>query len=343
MHIQKIQLNARILGLSSLLLSTPLWACNGSHVIGASGSGAVYTMSANTMEEGAFYLGINSERVKNKSLSDTEITDAIEGGAEHLHSIDALNSYSLSLSYGISDTLTLNMNLSYSAKNNIRAGEHDDGHGHTHPEVHKHGNSDGLGDLSAILQYKVYDAEKTKVALLAGIKAPTGKTDVADGDEVLEADLQPGSGSWDYFAGVALTHEFENFSFHTSALYKYNTEGVNESRLGDIFTYNAAMAFHLIGEEHDHFDAVEASHHDLGYSVDFFVELNGEFAQGDSYYGIDADNTGHNIVYLTTGLQLLTEGEYSAFLAFSAPAYQKLVGVQNEIQYKASIGIGKSF
>jgi len=343
MRFQKTLGHVKTIGLSTLLMSTSLWACNASHVIGAGGSGAVYTMSANTMEEGGFYLGINSERVKNKSLSDAEITDAIEGGAEHLHSIDALNSYSLSLSYGITDALTLNMNLPYSSKKNIRAGElHNDGFG-PEAEVHNHGNSDGLGDLSAILQYKVYDKDKTKVALLAGVKAPTGKTDVADGDEVLEADLQPGTGSWDYFAGVALTHEFENFSFHTSALYKYNTKGVDESRLGDIFTYNAALAFHLIGEEHDHFDAVESLHHDLGYSVDFFVELNGEFAQGDSYHGVDADNTGHNIVYLTTGLQLLTEGEYSAFVAFSAPAYQNLVGLQNEIQYKASIGIGKSF
>jgi len=155
--------------------------------------------------------------------------------------------------------------------------------------------------------------------------------------------LQPGTGSWDYFAGVALTHEFENFSFHTSALYKYNTEGVDDSRLGDIFTYNAAISFHLIGEEHDHFEAVEETHDDLGYSVDFFVEFNGEYAKEDRFYGEGADNTGHNIVYLTTGLQLLTEGEYSAFVAFSAPAYQHLEGLQNEIQYKASIGIGKSF
>ncbi|NOR56880.1 MAG: hypothetical protein GQ531_11850 [Sulfurovum sp.] len=339
MTLQKTLLNVKNVGLSTLLLGTPLWACNASHVIGAGGSGAVYTMSANTMEKGAFYLGINSEQVNNKSLSDADITNAIEGGAEHLHSIDAINSYSISLSYGISDKLTLNMNLPYSSRKNIRAGEHHD----DEAEVHNHGNSDGLGDLAAILQYKIYDVDKTKVALLAGIKAPTGKTDVTDGDEVLEADLQPGSGSWDYFAGVALTHEFENFSFHTSALYKYNTEGVDDSRLGDIFTYNAAISFHLIGEEHDHFLEKEETHDDLGYSVDFFLEFNGEYAKEDRFYGEGADNTGHNIIYLTTGLQLLTEGEYSAFVAFSAPAYQHLEGVQNEIEYKASIGIGKSF
>lgn len=336
------------LGLSFYVLGTPLWACNASHVIGTGGSGSVYTMSANTMEEGSFYLGINSEVVNNKPLSDRDIISAVEGGAEHIHSIDAINSYSLSLSYGITDALTLNMNLPYSSRKNIRAGEHhehDDGHGHEHDEgeVHPHGDSDGLGDLSAILQYKVYDVEKTKVALLAGIKAPTGKTDVTDGNEVLEADLQPGTGSWDYFAGVALTHEFENFSLHTSALYKYNTKGVDDSRLGDIFTYNAAISFHLLGEEHDHFLEKEETHDDLDYSIDFFVELNGEYAKEDHFYNESSENTGHNIVYLTAGFQFLTQSEYSAFVAFSAPAYQDLKGIQNEIEYKASIGIGKSF
>lgn len=347
MTLQKTFTGIKYASISSLIFTAPIWACNASHVIGASGSGAVYTMSANTMEEGSFYLGLNAEKVKNTSLSDDVIIDAVEQGSEHVHSIDSINSYSLSFSYGINDALTLNMNLPYISRKNIRAGEHDD-HGahdddHGHGEIHNHGTSEGLGDLSAILQYKVYDVEKTKVALLAGIKAPTGKTDVRDEDEVLEADLQPGSGSWDFFAGAALTQESEHFSFHTSVLYKYNTEGVDESRLGDIFTYNAALSFHLLGEEHNHFDALEEAHTDFEYSVDFFVEMNGEIADSDSYYGVEADNTGHHLLYLTAGFQFLTEGEYSAFVAFSAPAYQDLEGLQNEIEYKASIGIGKSF
>ena len=332
-----------IVGLLAVTSSTSLWACNASHVLGAGGSGAVYTMSANTMEEGGFYVGVSAQRVKNDSLSNRQIEDAIEAGSEHLHSIDAMHSYAIAFSYGITDTLTFNMNLPYSTRKNIRAGEHDDHGGHSHAEVHSHGNSEGLGDLTAILQYKIYDVDKMKFALLAGIKAPTGKTDVADADEVLEADLQPGTGSWDYFAGLAFSKDFENFSFHSSVLYKYNTEGVNDSRLGDIFTYNAALSFRLIGEDHKHFAVTEEVHTDFEYTLDFFVEINGEVAQRDSYYGVDVENTGHHVIYLTTGVQLLTQDDYSAFIAFSTPAYQELNGLQNEIQYKVSIGVGKSF
>lgn len=329
--------------LFSLLVSVPIWACNASHVMGAGGAGAVYTMSADTMERGGVYIGINREYIGNRSLSDNAIIDAIEGGAEHLHSIDATDNYSLSLSYGLSDRLTLNINLPYVIRWNIRAGElHDEGMGLA-GEVHAHGDIGGLGDLSILVQYKVYDNSHTKVALLGGLKLPTGKSDLKEGDEAIEADLQPGSGSWDYFAGVALTHEFEDFSFHASTLYKYNTEGVEESRLGDIFTYNAAIAFHLMGAMHTHNGIQEEHHGTVDYSVDCFAELNGEIAEPDSFGGKDAQNTGHHLLYFTTGLQLLTQSEYSAFVSFSVPLYQHFKGLQNDIRYKASIGIGRHF
>jgi len=318
---------------------TLLWACNASHILGAGGSGAVYTMSANTMQKGSFYLGVNAERVANKTLSDKTIIDAMKSGTTHIHSVDAINSYSLSASYGITDTLTLNMQLPYISRINIRAGEEDAGV----YEVHPHGNSKGLGDISAILQYKIYDEEGIKIAVLGGVKVPTGRTDVSDGYEVLEEDLQPGSGSLDIFAGAALTKDFENFSIHSSVLYKYNTLGVNGSLLGDVFTYNGALSYKLIKDTHAHeLRALDAGE-EFSYSVDVFVELNGEKADKDYFSGVVANNTGHNVIFATTGVQVATESGYSLFFTVSTPIYQNFNGVQNDISYKSSIGIGKSF
>ncbi|SFV67900.1 hypothetical protein MNB_SM-4-1185 [hydrothermal vent metagenome] len=318
---------------------TPLWACNASHVLGAGGSGAVYTMSANTMQKGSFFVGVNVERVANKTLSDKAIIDAMKSGTIHIHSIDAINSYSLSASYGITDTLTLNMQLPFISRINIRAGEEEGGV----YEVHPHGDSKGLGDISAILQYKIYDEEGIKIAVLAGLKAPTGKTDVSDGHEVLEADLQPGSGSLDFFAGAALTKDFENFSIHSSVLYKYNTLGVNGSLLGDVFTYNGALSYKLIKDTHTHeLRALDAGE-EFSYSVDVFVELNGEKADKDYFSGVVANNTGHNVIFATTGVQVASESGYSFFFTVSKPIYQNFNGVQNDINYKSSFGVGKSF
>ncbi len=341
--MQKKQYNKlKLFNISCLLalgVLTPTWACNASHVLGVGGAGAVYTMSANTMEKGNFYIGVNTERVSNKTLVDKTIIDDMKSGTIHIHSIDAISSNSLSASYGITDTLTLNMQLPYTSRMNIRAGEEEDGV----YEVHAHGDSKGLGDISAILQYKIYDEEEIKIAFLAGIKAPTGKTDVSDGHEVLEADLQPGSGSWDIFAGAALTKDFENFSIHSSVLYKYNNKGVSDSRLGNVFTYNGAVSYKLIEDTHNHVLRELDAEEEFGYSVDVFVELNGEKADKDHFSGVIANNTGHNVIFATAGIQVSTEKGYSLFFTGSTPIYQNFKGVQNDISYKSSVGIGKSF
>ncbi len=324
---------------TTLILTTPLWACNASHVLGSGGSGAVYTMSANTMKEGGLYLGFNTERVRNNSLKDTTILTALQNGSEHLHNIDAINSYAFSLSYGISNDLTLNMQLPYLSRTNIRAGEFEE----SIAKVHPHSDAEGMGDFSAILTYKIYDKEQTKVALITGIKAPTGKTDIQEEGEALESDLQPGTGSWDLFAGVAFSKDFEIFSLHSNLLYKYNNKGVKNSQLGDVFNYNFSLAYKLIGEKHNHTLHTKKEHHNPNYSVDIFVELNGEWVDNDRFSGILAENTGHNILFITTGVQMFTQDNYALFFTLSTPIYQNFNGLQNEISYKSSIGIGKSF
>ena len=330
------------IGLLTLTATIPTWACNGSHILGAGGAGAIYTLSAETMKKGDFFLGFNTENINNHTLSDARIIQATKNGGEHIHNVDSTSTYALALSYGMTDDLTLNLNLPYSTRRNIRAGEHaQDDHGHDEYDVHSHGDSRGLGDMSAILQYKFYDQDDIKMAVLAGIKAPTGRTEVNDGDEVLETDLQPGSGAWDLFAGGVISKNFDTFSVHSSMLYKYNTSNDLDVTLGDILAYGVAFSYKL-KEAHAHtFNAIEEEHFE--YNINVFFELNGEYVQEDSQYGSDIQNTGHHIVYATTGVQLFEESGYSAFAAFSLPLYQDLNGVQNEAQYRFSLGLGKSF
>lgn len=333
--MQKKSLNTlSMASLMALATATSTWACNASHVLGTGNAATAYTISANTMQKGSLYLGINAETVRNNTLSDASILAALNAGSEHLHNIDAINSYSLSLSYGISDKLSLNVQLPYSTRTNIRAGE-DDGGG---PEVHPHADSKGLGDASALLQYQIYD-KAVKVSVLAGVKMPTGKSDLTEGAEVLEADLQPGSGSWDIFAGAAITKDFDVVSLHSDLLYKYNNKGVADSQLGDVVTYNLALSYKLIDHQQHPLDAKK----DTDYALSTFIELNGETAKADRFAGVTAQNTGHDVIFATTGLQLATHEKYSLFLSISKPVYQNFHGVQNDIDYKASFGIGKSF
>ncbi|MDQ7067898.1 MAG: hypothetical protein Q9M40_07925 [Sulfurimonas sp.] len=116
-----------------------------------------------------------------------------------------------------------------------------------------------------------------------------------------------------------------------------------DSQLGDVFTYNMALSYKLL--EHDHKDVLREldAHEEFGYSVDVFVELNGENVERDEFAGEVAYNTGHNVVFATAGVQVVTQSSYSLFLTFSKPLYQDFHGIQNDIGYKSSIGIGKSF
>ena len=321
--------------LLALVTATSTWACNGSHVSGIGNVATAYTVSANTMEEGSFFIGLNAEYLSNDKLSDSTMIRALNNGKDHMHHIDSLTSYSVSLSYGITDNLTINMQLPYVYRSNIRAGE-DDGGG---PEVHSHGDTEGIGDASALLQYKIYDKE-VKIALLAGVKAPTGKDNLKDGDEQLEADLQPGSGSWDIFAGLAFTKDYEDFSIHSDMLYKYNNTGVNQSQLGDLFTYNIALSYEIV--DHKHNELLEEDH-ESGYSLSTFIEFNGEKAKKDRFDGHKSDNTGHDVIFATTGLQVVTEDDYSFLFSISKPIYQDFNGVQNEVDYRMSFALGKSF
>ncbi|MDA7816710.1 transporter [Sulfurimonas sp.] len=327
--------------LVALTTVSSTWACNASHVLGV-GSGntaTAYTISANTMDEGGMYVGMNYETLRNKFLTDAAILSALNAGSEHLHGVDAVNTFALSASYGITNDLTVNVQLPFTSRKGIRAGE-DDGGG---PEVHRHNDVEELGDMAALFQYKVYDQDKFKVALLGGFKAPTGVDDDTFEGEILETDLQSGTGSWDFFAGVAVTKDFEDFSLHSDFLYKYNGKGARSSELGDVFTYNVALSYNLIGHEsHKLLKGLDEENHS-GYSLDTFVELNGEIADEDHFDGVQAANTGHHVIYATTGLSLSTEENYSLFFAISVPVYQDMKGEQNYISYRSTFGIGKSF
>lgn len=59
------------------IIAIPILACNSSHVIGSGGSGAVYTMSADTMQQGDIYVGVTAEYAYRKNLSDVTIENAV--------------------------------------------------------------------------------------------------------------------------------------------------------------------------------------------------------------------------------------------------------------------------
>jgi hypothetical protein len=78
----------------------------------------------------------------------------------------------------VTNDLTVSLRLPYVLRTDIREA-------HVHgdeAEVHARGDSEGLGDLSAMAQWRFFNnqARGTEAALLLGVKAPTGETDETD-------------------------------------------------------------------------------------------------------------------------------------------------------------------
>ena len=178
----------------------------------------------------------------------------------------------------------------------------------------------GIGDLLLLGQYRFLNdrASRTEAALLFGVKTPTGETDERHGDEVLEAEFQPGSGSWDGLFGLALTQRVGLWSFDSNVLYSLVTEGTQQTDLGDIFLFNAAVSYRLSslggptpmfhgahahkagddGHGHAHSHAEEAGH---GAALDLVLELNGEWHGKQETAGAKDDNSGGTTIFSRRG------------------------------------------
>ena len=171
------------------------------------------------------------------------ITAAAEAGIEDVHGLDTIASFGLSLTYGVTDDFMLSVRLPYVQRTGIRevahAHSHEEGDVHIahadEPEIENLGSTSGVGDLSLLGQYRIFNdrTTRTEAALLFGVKAPTGVTNERHGDETLEAEFQPGSGSWDTLLGFALAQRTGRWSFDTNVLYTLATEGTQDTNLGD--------------------------------------------------------------------------------------------------------------
>ena len=130
-----------------------------------------------------------------------------------------------------------------------RAGQPSDRHREAHSRrgntVDYRGDSTGFGDVTVLGQWRFLNnvVSGTQAALLFGVKAPTGTTNLYDQLGVLfETEFQPGTGSWDGLAGGAFSQRFGEWSFDANVLYVLAGDGAQNTNMGNRFLYNAAVA-----------------------------------------------------------------------------------------------------
>jgi len=336
--------------------------------------GPITTISATTLPEGTLSAAYVNQFIFFDALSDAEIL-RYSGGEDVVHSTDRVISSSLNTAYGVSDDFTLGFSLPYIWRTNIReAAGHQHGgadeadhheeptakhggeeHGDEHADegasekptsVESVGDSHGLGDATLYGQYRFLHDEVNdrQVSLITGIKMPTGDTDVlTNSGELLEAHHQPGSGSWDPLVGLAFTQGLGQWSFDANVLYTFANEGSQDSNLGDIFNYNAAVSYRVLGAHADGDHHHSETAHEHPTTLDLILEANGDW-RDEVVEGGDADgNTGGNVVFLSGGTRLAWGHSWAATLSVGAPVLEDLNGIQSEPVMRLLFGVSKAF
>lgn len=360
-----------LLSLTPLLSVTAVLADHPTLSLEDGSPGPITTISAVTLSEGTLSVAQVNQFIFFDGLSDAELL-AYSGRVDHVHSTDRVISSSLNAAYGMSDDLTLGFSLPFLWRTNLREVveqrtgakgaatgpeptpkhggiSHEDEHGGdvaTRPVVENVGDSDGLGDATMYVQYRFLhdEAADRHLSAITGMKMPTGDTDIrADEGYLLAAHHQAGSGSWDPMIGLAYTQGMGRWSFDASALYLFANDGVRNSNLGDIFNYNAAVSYRLLGAHEDdvaHHDGVA---HEHPTTLDLILEANGDFRDEVVENDLVDTNTGGNLIFLSGGTRLAWGHSWAATLSVGAPVLEDLNGIQSEPVMRLLFGVSKAF
>ncbi len=310
-------------------------------------AGPIITIPARTLPQGTTVASLSLLYLNNNELSDATLKAAAGRHEEHVHSTARVRATALSLSHGVTDDFSLGLRLPYVKRRDIREGEHH--HDLAGDQVAGLGASGGLGDLTAIGQYRLYRSEDKRhaAALLLGTRMPTGTTsERTNEDNKFDVDEQPGSGAWSGLFGASWSSAFGRLEIDSNILYTLSTRGARDVDLGDILNYNLSFAWGLaLGTVHHHKEGATHIHRRDGVlrGVNVVLEVNGVWRQQITVGGKEEANTGGNITYLSPGIRAAVAGGWSAYANLGVPVIEGLNGLQSEPRYRVVAGVNKSF
>jgi hypothetical protein len=313
----------RVLSLSALVLglaASAAWADHGKGTVGG------HTINPRTLhaEDASADFGLRYQR--SERFSDQTLLDGAANGHD-VHSADWLAEFSASASVGVTDHFTISLSVPFEVLSGFRAGEDDPVNG---PSVVEANSVVGLGDMS-LLGKVSFVASEIEMAVLVGVKVPTGVTDREDNEgNPLEPDHQPGTGSWDPLLGFAAMEQFERFSIGGSLFYRYTTEGRREFRPGQQLTVALKGEYQVAGM--GKFPRVYVS-----------LELVEQVTAMDREDDVRNHDTGGSILTLGPGIRVRANDHVTFSSTLSFPIYQGLYGLQHKERFEFLFGTGVDF
>jgi hypothetical protein len=228
-------------------------------------------------------------------------------------------------SYGFNERFMLTARVPYSVREltETTAGEE--------PEsIH----TDGWSDPEIYGQLRLWASEfsgdvgqRTSLCLSAGVKTPWGQNDLQQQGVRVDEHAQPGTGSTDLLANLALLHVIDHeSSLFVSGGYRYTGDNDHGYRYGSAALANLAYE------------------HKLGGGFDAVLELNYRFAEKDEVdaQGTLDDNTGGSLLYVTPRLLAPLGGGVVVRAAVQIPVLRDLNGFQEE-KAVANVGLTRLF
>jgi hypothetical protein len=141
------------------------------------------------------------------------------------------------------------------------------------------------------------------------------------------------------------------------AVFLLRKQGVSR---GDIVNYNAAVSYRLLGSvgedacdheghTHSHVKSPKGAvaphdHRDQAATTwDLILEANGDWRDRVSIGGIEEENTGGNVIFLSAGSRLTLPNGWTTSVSVGVPAVSDLNGIQSEPALRMLFGISKGF
>ena len=206
--------------------------------------------------------------------------------------------------------------------------EHYHIHNHMGAQLDERWDFTALGDVRVLARRRLAsfeDAEPSQAvaALNFGLKLPTGKTDIKNGDgDVAERSLQPGSGTTDLLIGVTYSkmRPATNLSTFVQGLMQLPLNEHDDYRPGTRITLDGGLRY------------------SVGEQVGLLLQANALWRGRDRGAEAEPDDTGGSSVFLSPGLSYSIGKSFNVYGFFQVPVYQYVNGVQLTARKAFTIG-----
>ena len=297
------------------------------HGPGTSGGG-VGTPSGETMKPGKFSISFREDFTEFQNLSDAAITSKATS-AGNIDLLDRSYLTSVAVSYGVVENFQVGAAIGYYDAVKASEAEFNPVTGETEIVTF---SPDGWTDLWLTGKYRFYHGPLGHMAVLAGVKFPTGRNVVHNSaGERVEPSATAGSGAFDGAIGLAYSRFLtKQLTMDAGAQYTIRGEA-DDFRLGDRIDAGLAVAYRLVED-------IERP-----FQPSVFAELNFRHLLKSEDAGESDANTGVSVLFATPGVRARFGPIVGLTIAAPIPIYQNLNGEQLKTDFKVLAELSLEF